>query len=444
MRQMCSVPTDSGLKPIFGSSTPGLVDFARATLDRDAWIHRRRDRYGDVWFTTLFGRKCVLPSTPQAAETVLMNKGKVFASEPAWNFMIGMAFRRGLLLMDFDEHLSQRRIFQQAFTPNSMKGYLREMQPLIADRVTTLRTGDVRLTREFKSIVLDTALEVFVGVHLTRAEAERVTGAFLDCLSGPTAMVRHPVPGGKWRRALRGRRVLQSFFDERLPEKHRRETPDLFSVLCHARSEEGDRLTDEQIVNHMIFLLFAAHDTSTIALSTMAYHMAKSRQWQDRARHESMRLPADLTYDALGDMSTLDLILKESLRLNSPVPLLAREALRDTELDGHYVPKGAFVFVAPEAVHSNPTVWPRPQDFDPERFHPDRAEDKIHRFAWFPFGGGVHKCIGVYFAQMEIKTLMHHLLRNFEWSVSDDYQWRLDPRTLGEPVHGLPARLTRL
>ena len=441
-KQMCPVPQDSGLAPIFGSSAPGWYQLVRSSLNRSAATHRRRERFGDISYTKFFGRICVLPTTPQAAEQVIMNKEKAFANGPAWDFLIGMAFKRGLLLMDFDEHRSQRRIFQQAFTPASLEGYLQEMQTVIGDRMDEFPTGDVRLATEFKKILLGTALQVFVGVRLSRSDADVINGAFLDCLGGTTAFVRHPIPGGAWRRSMKGREKLESFFYEWLPEKRRSGTPDLFSTLCHAKSQDGDTMTDQQIVDHMIFLLFAAHDTSTAALSTMAYYMAKFPQWQQRARAESLQLSDDLCPDTLGRLSCLDLIFKESLRLNAPVPVLSREALRDTELSGYFIPKGTLVFVEPEAIHSNPRVWNNPAHFDPERFTRARAEDKGHRFAWFPFGAGVHKCIGLYFAQMEIKTVMHRLLRRYEWSVADSYEWRLDPTTLSEPKRQLPATVS--
>lgn len=214
-------------------------------------------------------------------------------------------------------------------------------------------------------------------------------------------------------------------------------------MLCHVQSDDGERFTDDEVVNHMIFVLFAAHDTSTTTVSTMAYHMAKDPQWQDRARAESLDMPADLGYDDLKNLPALDLIFRESLRLNSPVPMLARAALKDTSLDGYYIPKGTFVIAEPQSVHSNPKVWKDPYRFDPERFMPERAEDKVHRFAWVPFGGGVHKCIGMYFAQLEIKTILHNMLRTYEWAVPDSYTWKVALNTLGEPVDGLPAVLRR-
>ena len=443
-KQLCEVPTGSDLKPIYGTGAPGFVELLRSVIDRKAMTRRNRELFGDIAYQNLMGKKCVLPMTPQTAEPAIMNKNKVFANAPAWEFLIGAVFKLGLLLLDFDEHRQQRLIFQQAFTNNNFKGYMQEMQPMLQRRLEQFPVGKVRLAEEFKTIVLDMALEVFVGVDLPRADADRVNGAFLDCLRGPTAVVRRNIPGGAWRRAAKGRKVLEDFFTDLLPEKRRHESADLFSILCHAQSDEGERFTDEQIINHMIFLLFAAHDTSTTALSTMAYQMAKHPQWQHRAREQSLQLPTDLSYETLKDMTCLDLILKESLRLNAPVPVLSRAALEDTELAGHFVPKGTLVFVMPEAIHENPEVWRDPLLFDPERFTAERAEDKVHRFAWFPFGGGVHKCIGLYFAQMEIKTLMHNFLRNYEWSVADDYEWKVDRRTLGDPMGGLPAVVTRL
>ncbi|MEZ0343119.1 cytochrome P450 [Mycobacterium sp. pV006] len=438
-KQLCPIPVGSQLKPIHGSGAPGLVELLRTVADRKGATRRNRERFGDIAFHNLMGRKCVLPLTPETAEPAIINRSKAFANAPAWEYLIGMVFKRGLLLMDFDDHRHQRLIFQQAFTSDSLKGYLREMQPVLRNALEQFPTGNVRLAEEFKAINLDTALSVFVGVDLSRADADRINGAFLDCLRGPTAMVRYPIPGGAVRRAARGREVLVEFFAGLLPEKRRHESNDLFSILCRARSDEGGRFSDDQIIDHMIFLLFAAHDTSTSALSTMAYYMAKHPQWQQRARVQSLQLPADLTFDHLKEMSCLDLILKESLRLNAPVPVLAREAIEDTELAGYFVPKGTLVFVSPEAVHENPNVWHQPLAFDPERFTPERAEDKSHRFAWFPFGGGVHKCIGLYFAQMEIKSVMHNSLRRYQWSIAEDYVWKIDRRTLGDPVGGLPA-----
>lgn len=443
-KQMCKVPEGSGLQPIYGSGYPGLVEQLRDMADIDKATRQRMHRFGDFTYTKFFGHRIVSVMSPAAAEAIVMNKERAFLNEPAWNFAIGLAFKRGILLMDFEEHLHHRRIMQQAFTPTNLQGYLQEMQPMMAERVQRFPTGSVQMGHEFKAISLDMALEVFVGVRLSRAESDKISKAFIACLLGLTAFVRYPVPGGKYRRAQKARKVLEAFFYEHLPTKRARETPDLFSVLCHAESEEGHTFTDEDVVNHMIFFLFAAHDTSTTAMTTMAYHLARHPEWQARTRTQALELGPEIGYDTLPRMTELDLVMKEALRLNPPVPVFIRQARTDTVVEGRFIPKGSFVDVVPKAIHLNPAVWNDPETFDPERFAPDRREDKVHRFAWTPFGGGVHKCIGLYFAQMEIKTLMHHLLSGYEWSVADDYVWKTAYGSLGEPRDGLTATVRRL
>ncbi|EME15969.1 cytochrome P450 [Rhodococcus triatomae] len=442
---LAAPPAGSDLKPIYGTGHPGVVEVLRFFKDPIGMVAQRRAQFGDITYMNSFGLKFVIPLTPGGSEEIAINRKKAFANEPAWGFLIGPFFRRGIILMDFSEHRHHRRIMQEAFTPTHLKGYLQDMQPMLRERVASLPVGDdVRMLKELKQVTLDLALEIFLGMDLPRTEADRINKAFIDCVDAGLSLIRKDIPGTKWARGLRGRKVLEEFFHEHLPAKRAAVTPDLFSVLCHAKSEDGDTFTDEDVVNHMIFVLMAAHDTSTITLTTMVYYMAKHPEWQRKAREQSQSLPAEISYDTLDEFTVLDRIMKESLRLNSPVPGLPRQAIEDTEIDGHFVPKGTYVSAINLVNHHNPALWKDPEHFDPDRFSPERAEDKVHRYAWMPFGGGVHKCIGLYFAQMEIKTVMHNLLLRYEWSVPEDYVWKLDNSTLPVPKDRLPVRVRAL
>ncbi len=453
-KQLAAIPTGSDLKPIYGTGDPGVVEVLRFFKDPIGMVTKRRAEFGDITYINSFGLKFVIPLEPDGSEAIAMNRNKAFANEPAWGFLIGPFFRRGIMLMDFEEHRYHRRIMQQAFTNTHLKGYLQDMQPMLRDRVAHLPVSDgaasngtaepVRLLDEFKQITLDLALEIFLGLDLPCAEADRINKAFIDCVNAGLSIIRKPIPGLRWSKGLKGRKVLEDFFYEHLPEKRATQTPDLFSVLCHAESEDGHTFTDEDVVNHMIFVLMAAHDTSTITLTTMAYYMAKHPEWQEKAREQSRTLPPEISYDTLDEFTVLDRIMKESLRLNSPVPGLPRQAKEDTEICGHYIPKGTYVSAINLVSHHNPKLWNDPERFDPDRFTKERAEDKVHRYAWMPFGGGVHKCIGLYFAQMEIKTIMHNMLLHYEWSVPDDYVWKLDNSTLPVPKDRLPVRVRAL
>jgi len=259
-----------------------------------------------------------------------------------------------------------------------------------------------------------------------------------------TSIVRYRLPRTRWKRGLDGRRMLDEFFRRYLPARRATETDDMFSVLCHIESDTGQRFTDDEVVDHMIFLLMAAHDTSTITLSTMMQYLGQHPEWQDKCRAESLGLGTDSpTLGQLDQLESVDLVMKECLRLVSPTPVVARRAIKDTEVQGHFVPAGTFAAVAPHFTHHMSEYWPDPEAFDPGRFASDRREDKVHRYAWEPFGGGVHKCIGMFFAGAEIKTIMHHLLLKFDWSVPADYVAPLNFTSLPFPEDGQPVNLRR-
>ena len=408
-----------------------------------------RSSYGDVLKLNVFGTTLYAAYGLDAAEQVLINRDRIFANGPAWSHFIGPFFRRGLMLLDFDEHLHHRRILQHAFTNEALRRYHAVMVPHIRSGLAAWQAVEQpRMHQLFKELTLDIALETFVGVDLTHAEQDRLNQAFIAAVRAGTSLLRAPVPGTPWAKGLAARKVLEEFFFTHLPAKRRTGGDDLFAQLCVAQSEDGDQFSDADIVNHMIFLLMAAHDTSTITMSSMAYHLARHPEWQEKARAESLAAaPSNgqsCDYDGVVGLELLDRVMKESMRLCSPVPSLPRVAVRETSLNGYRIPQGAFVTVSPFYNHHDPAYWPDPTRFDPDRFSPERREDHSHRMAFEPFGGGVHKCIGMHFAGVQVRAIFHELLRTYRWSVPDDYVWPLDLAALPFPRDRLPVRLEKL
>lgn len=442
-RPLAAPPSDSGLRPVLGGSAiPVLGDTLDLYYRPVEFFRRQYERFGPVSWAELMGRRVALVTGPDAMERVLVNRDKAFSNTKGWQWYLDKFFPRGLMLLDFDEHLHHRRIMQQAFTPQKLRGYLSAMNPIIADRLSAWpAVTDFHAQQQLKQLTLNLATEVFMGEQLG-AEADKINTAFVDCVRGPTAFLRFPVPGLRWSRGLAGRRLLETYLRARIGAKRRTETPDLFSVLCHARSDDGDVFSDDDIVNHMAFLLMAAHDTSTITLTTMTYHLGRNAEWQDRLRAQSLALGKEfLDYDDLESLPGLDWVMKESLRLLAPLTAISRKPVRDTEILGHHVPAGTWVLLSPLYTHLMPEYWPNPETFDPERFSPARREDKVHRFAWVPFGGGAHKCIGMYFGAMEVKAIMHQMLLRYRWSVAPEYRMKIDFTTLPSVKDGLPLRL---
>jgi cytochrome P450 len=438
-----AVPPDPGLKPVPGDPGPPLIGHAMGVLyDSLNFARRRYQRFGPVSWTTVFGTKMVSVLGPEGAEIIAANREKAFANEGAYNYLIGPFFHRGVMLMDFDEHLRHRRIMQEAFTRPRLVGYLGAMNPRITAELDGWRPGRrFELYNAAKRLTLGIANEVFVGEPVG-ADGDRITKAFIAAVRGGQAYLRADVPGGVWARGLRGRRVLEQYFSERLAAHRAGGGDDLLSVLCRAQSEDGERFTDEDIVNHMIFVMMAAHDTSTITLAMMGYYLGRYPQWQEKVRAESVALgKPSIDFEDLDRLSTLDLVLKEALRLNAPVGALFRQAVKDTEVLGYYIPAGTIVLVGTYAAQRMTEVWSAPDEFDPGRFAEDRREDKVHRYAWAPFGGGAHKCIGMHFGTMEVKAIMHQLLLRHRWTVPAGYHPPIGYGTGPMPLDGLPIQL---
>jgi cytochrome P450 len=192
--------------------------------------------------------------------------------------------------------------------------------------------------------------------------------------------------------------------------------------------------------------MMAAHDTSTSTLTTMAYHLAANPNWQQRCREEGDRIgDGPLDIDALDKLETLDLVINECLRLVTPLPFSVRRAVRDTEILGHYIPAGTNVTMWPGMNHRLAELWDDPERFDPARFAEPRSEHKRHRYAFAPFGGGAHKCIGMVFGQLEIKTVMHRLLRNYRLELPHPgYRPHYDNAGMPVPIDGMPIVLRPL
>ena len=444
-------PPGSGLKPVVGDSglpiLGHIIEGFRGGPDYGLHLYRTR---GPVTFADWPALPAVVAFGPDATQIIYSNRNKDY-SQKGWIPVIGPFFNRGLMLLDFDQHMYHRRIMQEAFTRGRLSGYVEHI-----DRVAThviandWATNDARFLfyPAMKELALDIASVVFMG-HEPGTDHELVTKvnkAFTTTTRAVGAIVRFGLPPFKWWQGLQARKVLEDYFVERVKERRNAEGADMLTVLCHTQDEDGNSFTDADIVNHMIFLMMAAHDTSASTTTTMAYHLAAHPEWQERARDESARLgDGPLDIEALEKLETLDLVMNESLRLVTPVHQNWRQTVRDTDLLGYYLPAGTNVVIWPGMNHRLPALWTHPDKFDPERFAEPRAEHKRHRYAFAPFGGGAHKCIGMVFGQLEVKTVIHRLLRRYRLELPrPDYKPRWDYGGMPVPMDGMPIVLRPL
>jgi cytochrome P450 len=438
-------PAGSHLKPVMGDDgLPMLGHMIETFRGGPAFALESYRKRGPVYYTATPVIKSVVALGPDATQEVFSNRNKDF-STAGWNEVIGPFFNRGLMLMDGAEHMFHRRIMQEAFTRTRLSGYITHMDTVATQVVANdWPVNDRRFLflPAIKELTLDIGAVVFMG-HQPGSDHDLVTKikrAYETTTRSGGAIIRTPVPPFKWWRGLRARQTLEDYFIERVKDKRGTDGTDMLTVLSHIADEDGNAFSDADIVNHMIFLMMAAHDTSSSTMTTMAYQLAANPEWQDRLREEGARLIGDhpLDIDTLDKLETFDLVINESLRMVTPLPFNVRRAVRDTSIQGHFITAGTNIFLWPSMNHMLPELWDNPEKFDPERFAEPRNEHKRHRYAFAPFGGGAHKCIGLVFGQLEIKAVMHRILQNYRLELPyPGYKPKYDFAGMPIPLDGM-------
>jgi cytochrome P450 len=447
---LAAVETGSALlKPLPVQKSSVLGQILAMRKDLVGHLKTLEKVHGPVWKIAIGRGGMISLLGPDALEFVWKNKDGAFSSARGWEPYIGKVFPGAIMSMDGDQHRYQRRIMQVAFRRPALRTYLEQMSPAIdfglnAWLPATEPAAHRQMFPLLKQLTLDLAASVFMGVELGQS-AKALNRAFMATVAASLAIVRTPIPGLTMWRGIRGRELLVRRFRELLPQKRAAHTSDFFSEFCHAQSEQGERFTDEEIIDHMIFLMMAAHDTTTSTLTTMMYLLARHPEWQDRLRAKALALDRrQLEFDDLDRVEELTWAMRESLRLVPPLTSMPRMCVKDTVFQGFEIPAGMLVGVYPIHAHYMESLWTDPFKFDPERFSPERQEDKRHSYAWVPFGGGAHMCIGQHFATLQVKAIMHQLLLRYRWTIAPGYVMPQQLVPIAKPKDGLHVTLQRL
>ena len=426
------IPGERGL-PFVGNTF-------RVLKDPLGFTRKMVAKHGPVYRNNSFGGDSVVLLGPDANELVLFDKEKNFSSEQGWGPILNLVFPRGLMLMDFEKHRADRKALSVAFKPDPMKHYAEELNAGIASQVDGWANRTMPFYSAIKALSLDLAATSFLGVPLG-PEAARINQAFVDEVQASVSPIRTPLPGTSMRKGVKAREYLVDFFTREVPARRNGTGQDFFSQFCRATDEKGDLLPTDAIVDHMNFLMMAAHDTITSSATSLVMLLGQHVEWQDRLREEIAGIGSNdgtVPYGQLDRLVLTEYAFKEALRMMPPVPSIPRRAMRDFEFGGYRIPAGTFVGVNTAYTHHMPEHWPNPDQFDPMRFTPEASKGR-HRFAWVPFGGGAHMCIGLHFATMQIRILMAQLLSRYriELAPGAGEDWQIFP--IPKPKDGLPV-----
>jgi cytochrome P450 len=419
--------------------TGALPNFlAKTALERGPIFQLRTDTEGD--FVFMVG--------PEANRFVMHTHRTHFSHNQGWTPVVGDWLGQGLLNMDVPEHTIHRRLMNPAFTSTYLAAYLPEMERVVADRTRNWAERKlVDVQTEAREIAFDIAAVTLAG-YQTGPEVDRLREIFYALLHGFDDTQE------SWDAFWQRRTRLLAELDETLLHTiaRRRGLPDseqpkdVLARIIHATDDQDRLLTDAQILAHVKILLVAGHETTTSLSGWVLQLIATNQVWRERIDTELAALPRlageALTFDQLRSLKSLDLFIRETGRLYSPVLNLPRGVLTEFEFGGFKVPAGQQVRLAIAACHRLPMVFENPDKFEPERFEEPRDEDARTPYGLVTFGGGPRTCIGMSFAQLEVKALVAHVLRRYRLhSVSERELVSAGFWTAFVPT-GIPMRVT--
>ncbi|GCE22914.1 cytochrome P450 [Dictyobacter kobayashii] len=403
-------------------------------------------KHGPIFRSSFFDMQDIVYMVgPEANRFVLVNSRQKFSNYVGWGtiFSVVDMFGRGLLSMDGAEHDQQRKIMNPAFTVSYMDRYLPLMNRVIREQVATwAERPEVNIYDEARKLTFEVAAEALTSLK-PGAEVDRFRELYMSLLEAPATITTQE----QFIQHLQHTNAeIAQLLHPKIEERRRNPGDDVFSLLVNARDAAGNAMSEEQIIAHVNILLIAGHETSTSLSAWLLYLLTQHPEYTQRILQEQEQVlgqKADPGLEDIKRMKVLDNALDEAERMYAPVPNGPRGVTEDFVFNGYHVPAGSFLFYGIIGSHMLPQIFKDPEKFDPDRFAAPREEHKKNPYALVGFGGGPRICIGINFAQVEIKAMVSHILRNYKLELIPDQQIIQAYGVTGQPLHGIYMRVTK-
>ncbi len=440
---------DAGVPFPPGDTRPSLSRTRRFAVEPLPILLDAYERYGPVFTMRIFHSNTVFMLGPAANHYMTVSHASNFTWRESHFRDLVALMGDGLLTIDGDFHRRSRMIMLPAFHRERIAASAETMLQEIMRAVERLaRNATVDLYAWTRHLAVRVAMRALFGVDPDGPQARSIDAAglfeealafyssdyFLRVLRGPLS------PWGRLQRAARKLDTLiYSEISRRRSSGERGE--DILSLLLDGHDEDGNTLTDLQIRDEVMTLLFAGHDTTTSTVSFMFYELARHPHVLERllAEQDAILDGGRPTISQLvsGELPELEMVLDETLRKYPPAWVGPRRSIEQFEFEGHVVPARAFVNYCSWASHHLPDVFAEPEEFRPDRFAP-AAKAALPKGAYVPFGGGSRTCIGMRFGQLEVRAIATLILARCTLSLRGDYTLRIRQMPTISPKGGLP------
>ncbi|XP_059663080.1 abscisic acid 8'-hydroxylase CYP707A2-like [Cornus florida] len=397
-------------------------------------------KYGSILKTHILGCPCVMISSPEAAKLVLVTRAHLFKPTfPASKErMLG---KQAIFFHQGQYHAKLRKLVLRAFMPESIKNIVSDIESIAVDTLKSLEGRLINTFPEMKTYTFNVALLSIFGKDevLYREDLKR---CYYILEKGYNSMPIN-LPGTLFNKSMKARKELAQILAKVL--SLRRQMKHNHNDLLGSFMGDKEGLTDEQIADNIIGVIFAARDTTASVLTWIVKYLAENPSVLQAVTEEQEAIITSkeecgerkvLSWADTRKMPITSRVIQETLRVASILSFTFREAVEDVEFEGYLIPKGWKVLPLFRNIHHSPENFPEPEKFDPSRFE---VSPKPNTF--MPFGNGTHSCPGNELAKLETLVLLHHLTTKYRWSIVGP-QNGIQYGPFALPQNGLPIKLS--
>lgn len=423
---------DSALPP---GPKNALLQTYLYTRDAYGYLARMRDAYGDLYTVPAVNGTVVMAGSPAMA-------AQIFSADPdtfvpfGMEAMLPLVGSHSMLALTGARHRRERKLLMPAFHGDRMRAHgetIRAAALAASARWTVGKPFTFQDTSQ--AISLEVIIRVVFGVS-EPAQVEAVRKAILAFVEATVPVLlffpflqRSFFGGGPWVRFMRARDGLSALLRAEIRERRSRGEgggDDILSSMLAARHEDGSAMSEDELHDELLTLLFAGHETTGIALAWAIYWLLRNPSCLARLVAEIDAAGERPEPEVIAKLPYLEAVVQETLRLYPIAPDVPRKLARPFVLGDYTLPPGMGVDVATTLLHTRPDLYPEPHRFNPQRF----LDRKFSPFEYTPFGGGARRCLGAAFATYEMKIVLATLLGGYRLALDEPREVRPGRRSV--------------
>lgn len=424
-----TTPTKQQLPP--RPKTSHFLQLIQWTANPLKVLEQSKKAYGDP-FSLEFrkGHPFVFLSDPDSIQEILSHDRANFDSGRGNYILLPIVGENSILLLDGTEHSRQRRLILPSFHGEKIRRY-GEIMAEVTQKVTQKweKKKPFSIRSSMQEITLEVIMEAVFGISNSERHRQLKTRLTKTLeLTGGSVLrssllffpaLQKDFPGSPWRNFIQRQQsihdLLQSEIDERRTN-HNTQGNDILSLLMSARDEAGNPLSDSELRDQLITLLFAGHETTATALAWAFYWIHKFPEVREKLLTELQTVSDVSDIKALNQLSYLDAVCKETLRIY-PVAIITFPRITKSSVTiGNYeYPPETILAPCIYLLHHREDIYPNSKQFQPERF----LEREFSNYEFMPFGGGIRRCVGDAFAPMEMKIVLATILKQYQLTLAE-------------------------